>query len=67
MQDVILKFYAAAKFVLDRTEGQGMAEYAMAVALIAFGCIAGETAVATSVNHVFEALGTSILNGVMHQ
>jgi Flp pilus assembly pilin Flp len=64
MQDVILKFNAAVRFVLDRTEGQGMAEYAMAVALIAFGCIAGETAVATSVNHVFEALGTAILNGV---
>jgi Flp pilus assembly pilin Flp len=65
MQDLILKLYAAAKFVLDRTEGQGMTEYAMAVALIAFGCIAGEAAIATSVNHVFEALGTVILNGVI--
>lgn len=64
MQDLILKLYATAKIVLDCTEGQGMTEYAMAVALIAFGCIAGEAAIATSVNHVFEVLGTTILNGV---
>lgn len=64
MQDLILKIYVTAKFVLDRTEGQNMVEYAMAVGLIAFGCIAGEVAIATSVNRVFIALGTTILNGV---
>jgi Flp pilus assembly pilin Flp len=65
MQDLTLKLYAAARFVLDRTEGQGVTEYAMAVGLIAFGCIAGEAAVATSVNHIFVALGTTIVNGVV--
>ena len=64
MQDLILKLNAAAKLVLDRTEGQGMTEYAMALALIAFGCIAGQAAIATSVNHIFIALGTTIVNGV---
>jgi Flp pilus assembly pilin Flp len=66
MQDLSLKLYLAAKFVLDRTEGQSMTEYAMAVGLIAFGCVAGEAAVATSVNHIFATLGTTILNGVSH-
>ncbi len=65
MQDLILKIYAGAKIVFDRTEGQGMTEYAMAVGLIAFGCVAGEAAVATSVNHIFVALGTTIMNGVI--
>ena len=64
MQDLILKLNAAAKLVLDRTEGQGMTEYAMALALIAFGCIAGQAAIATSVNHIFISLGTTIVNGV---
>jgi Flp pilus assembly pilin Flp len=64
MQDLILKLYLTAKSVLDRTEGQGMTEYAMAVGLIAFGCIAGEAAVATSVNRIFVSLSTVILNGV---
>jgi len=66
MQDLILKLYLTAKSVLDRTDGQSLTEYAMAVGLIAFGCVAGEAAVATSVNHIFEAMGTTILNGVMH-
>ena len=65
MQDLILKLYFAARTQLQRTDGQGMTEYAMAVGLIAFGCVAGEAAVATSVNHVFETLATSILNGVI--
>jgi Flp pilus assembly pilin Flp len=66
MQDLILKLYFTAKSVLDRTDGQSLTEYAMAVGLIAFGCVAGEAAVATSVNHIFEAMGTTILNSVMH-
>ena len=36
-----------------------MTEYAMAVGLIAFGCIAGEAAIATSVNRVFISIGTT--------
>jgi len=64
MQDLFLKLNAAARFVIDRTEGQGMSEYALAVSLIALGCVAGEAAVATSVNHVFISLGTTIINGV---
>jgi len=65
MQDFILRLQLAAKLLWDRTEGQALAEYAMAVTLIAFGCIAGEAAVATSVNCIFDALGTTILNGVI--
>ncbi|MGC1423080.1 MAG: Flp family type IVb pilin [Terracidiphilus sp.] len=64
MQDLILKLYLAARTLLDRTEGQGMTEYAMAVGLIAFGCIAGEAAIATSVNRVFISISTVIVNGV---
>jgi Flp pilus assembly pilin Flp len=64
MQDLILRLYFAAKTVLGRTDGQGMTEYAMAVGLIAFGCVAGEAAVATSVNRIFVSLSTVILNGV---
>lgn len=64
MQDLILKIYAAAKLVLDRTEGQAVTEYAMAFTLIAFACVAGEGAIATSVNHIFVTLGTTIVNGV---
>ena len=66
MNDLYLKLYVAARFMLTRQEGQSMSEYAMAVALIAFGCVAGETAIATSLNHTFIALATSISGGVFH-
>jgi hypothetical protein len=64
MQDLILKLYLTAKSVLDRTDGQNMTEYAMAVGLIAFGCVAAEAAIATSVNRVLVATATTIVNGV---
>jgi len=65
MQDLFLKLYAVAKHALAHNDGQSMTEYAMAVGLIAFGCIAGEAAVATNVNHVFITLATTITNGVL--
>jgi|GEM_PF-1771691 Flp pilus assembly pilin Flp len=65
MQDLFLKLYAVAKHALAHNDGQSMTEYSMAVGLIAFGCIAGEAAVATNVNHVFIALATTITNGVL--
>jgi Flp pilus assembly pilin Flp len=65
MQDRFLKLYVAAKAALAQSDGQSMTEYAMAVGLIAFGCIAGEAAIATNVNHVFVALATTITNGVL--
>ena len=65
MQDLFLKLYAAAKSALAQNDGQSMTEYAMAVGLIAFGCIAGEAAIATNVNHVFVALATTITTGVL--
>jgi Flp pilus assembly pilin Flp len=64
MNELFLKLYVAAKSVLAREAGQSMSEYAMAVGLIAFGCVAGESAVATSVNHTFIALATTITAGI---
>jgi Flp pilus assembly pilin Flp len=64
MQDLFLKLNVAFKSAIDRTDGQSMTEYAMAVGLIALGCVAGEAAIATSVNRIFVTLATTITNGV---
>lgn len=64
MQDLFLKLYVTTRSMLAREDGQNLVEYSMAVALIAFGSIAGETAVASSVNKVFVALATTITGGV---
>lgn len=65
MQDLILKTYAAVQSLRDRTDGQSLTEYAMAVAVIALGCVAGEAAIATNVNHIFVTVATTITNGVL--
>lgn len=64
MQDLFLRLYVTAKSFLAQENGQSVAEYGMAVALIAFGCIAGEAAIANSVNHTFIALATTVTSGV---
>ena len=64
MNNLLFRLHLAAKFAFSSDEGQSMAEYAMAVALIAFGCVAGEAAIASSVNHTFIALATTITSGV---
>jgi Flp pilus assembly pilin Flp len=64
MNDLFLKLYVAAKSFLASENGQGMAEYAMTVALIAFGCIAGEAAVAHSVNNVFVSITATFAGSI---
>ena len=64
MNDLFLKLYIAANSFVTSERGQSMTEYAMAVGLIAFGCIAGEAAIARSVNQTFVATGNAILTGV---
>jgi hypothetical protein len=66
MNDLFLKLYLTARAAISRENGQSMSEYAMAVALIAFGCVAGEAAIASSVNHTFVALATTITSGIFH-
>lgn len=66
MNDLFLKTIAIARTALIRESGQSMSEYVMAVAVIAFGCIAGEAAIASSVNHTFVAVATSITSNIFH-
>ena len=64
MNDLFLKLYAALKPFLAASDGQGLTEYAMAVGLIAFGCVAGESAIAHSVSQTLVAVTTVITTGV---
>jgi Flp pilus assembly pilin Flp len=67
MSTFLLDLVGIAKTLLTREEGQSMTEYALLVALISFGCVAGEAAVANSVNHTFISLATTITAGVERQ
>ena len=66
MKDFFLRTYAFAHSRMSEDSGQSMSEYAMTVAVIAFGCIAGEAAIASSVNQTFIAVATSISGAVLH-
>ena len=46
--------------LLSDRKGQDLIEYALVVALIAFGAAAGMSSVATKINAAFTAVGTKV-------
>ena len=53
MNNLMMKMYLVAKSLIEREEGQDLVEYALVVALIAFGAITGMGYLATGLNHAF--------------
>jgi pilus assembly protein Flp/PilA len=64
MRTTLWNLYCRLQNLMLRDEGQEMIEYAMVVALIAFGAIAAMQAAAGGVNHVFITMGTTLSNAV---
>jgi pilus assembly protein Flp/PilA len=64
MNDMLLKLYVKFQNLKNGEEGQDLVEYALVVALIAFGATAGMTSLASGINTAFgnvsSQLGTSI-------
>ena len=60
MNDLMIKMYVAAKALIEREEGQDLVEYALVVALIAFGAIAGMKFLATGINQAFSGIATTL-------
>ena len=61
MNDLMIKMYVAVKSMIEREEGQDLVEYALVVALIAFGAITGMGFLAKGLNNAFSDIA-SILN-----
>ncbi len=61
MNDLMLKMYVAYKNLMAREEGQDLVEYALVVALIAFGAVAGMNALASGINTAFNDVSTKLL------
>ena len=64
MNDLMIKMYVAAKALIEREEGQDLVEYALVVALIAFGAIAGMKFLATGINQAFSGIATTLTANV---
>jgi Flp pilus assembly pilin Flp len=65
MNNLFLKLHSAAQSFLQRENGQGLTEYALAFTVIALGTVAGQSAIAQQVNHTFIAITSTITTAVL--
>lgn len=56
--------YLFVRNLLEREEGQDLVEYALVVALIAFGAITGMGYLATGINNAFSDISVTLNNNV---
>jgi pilus assembly protein Flp/PilA len=62
MNTMLLKLYVKFQDLMNREEGQDLVEYALVVALIAFGATAGMQALAKGLNSAFTNINTVLGN-----
>jgi len=60
MNNFLLKLYVKFQDLASREEGQDLVEYALVVALIAFGATAGMKSLATGLNTAFQGISTTL-------
>ena len=60
MNDMLLKLYVKFQELKNREEGQDLVEYALVVALIAFGATAGMKNLASGVNTAFSNISSQL-------
>ncbi len=60
MNTALLKLYIKIQELASREEGQDLVEYALVVALIAFGATAGMKALAGGLNTAFGQISTTL-------
>ncbi|MGA2886486.1 MAG: Flp family type IVb pilin [Terracidiphilus sp.] len=64
MNNMLLKLYVKFQDLKSREEGQDLVEYALVVALIALGAVAGMSALAGGINAVFTTISTTLKNSI---
>ncbi len=64
MNTMLLKLYVKFQDLKNGEEGQDLVEYALVVALIAFGAIAGMSALALGINNAFNTISTNLVNAL---
>jgi pilus assembly protein Flp/PilA len=64
MNAILMSLYATLRNLVVREEGQDLVEYALVVALIAFGAVTGMGYLATSINNAFSSIATLLTSSV---
>jgi pilus assembly protein Flp/PilA len=64
MNNLLLNLYVKFQNLASSEEGQDLVEYALVVALIAFGATAGMSALAKGVNAAFNAVSSNLSSAI---
>jgi pilus assembly protein Flp/PilA len=60
MNDMLLKLYVKFQDLKNGEEGQDLVEYALVVALIAFGAVTGMSELAKGINNSFSTISSTL-------
>jgi len=64
MNTLLSSLHLQLRNLVVHEEGQDLVEYALVVALIAFGAIAGMSQLATGINNAFSGIATTLTTDV---
>jgi pilus assembly protein Flp/PilA len=64
MNSLMNRLHFHLRNIVVREEGQDLVEYALVVALIALGAIAGMSALASGINQAFSTVATNLTSDV---
>jgi pilus assembly protein Flp/PilA len=64
MNDLMIKMYLTLKSLMAREEGQDLVEYALVVALIAFGAITSMKFLSSGINTAFSDIGATLTSNI---
>jgi len=64
MNNMLLKIYVKFQNLTANEEGQDLVEYALVVALIAFGAVVGMSNLAGGINAAFNKISTTLASNV---
>jgi pilus assembly protein Flp/PilA len=64
MNEMMLKMYVKLQTLIAREEGQDLVEYALVVALIAFGAVAAMKGLSTEINLAFNVISSDLASSL---
>ncbi len=64
MNDLMLKMYVKMQALMQREEGQDLVEYALVVALIAFGAVAAMKGLSSEINIAFSTISSNLNSAI---
>jgi pilus assembly protein Flp/PilA len=64
MNDLMLKMYVKMQTLMASEEGQDLVEYALVVALIAFGAVAGMKGLSSEINTAFNTVSSDLASSL---